>query len=1553
VRCTKFLSNVTPVIARPTLLLALAMLSPLAPAQTDALPPLSSAEIAQGYREGYVLAKPRADHLGMVDAAEAREGLAVNRKFARFGALRVLRLGAGDTTRAAVRRLAATGRYEFVEPDYVLHPLGVPDDPDFSQQWGLSNTGSNFPGVGLAGADIHATAAWNTLTSAPNVVVAVLDTGVFDTHVDLHGNLWQNPRVNANGDGSGPYGINTSGNGAGTGTTTDDNGHGTHVAGIIGAIGNNGADTSGVAWKVQIMALKFSESNGYGTTVAEISAIDYAISTGVVSVINASFGTSSYSSSAYAAIQSAGAAGIIVVAAAGNNGTDSDLQPVYPANFLLDNIVTVAASDNRDDSVYFTNYGTGSVDLYAPGYNIFSLFNGSSTATAVLSGTSMSAPFVTGSLALLRAQFPGDTYRQLINRLLASVDSSVDGNANFAGRAQTAGRLDLATAVTSTSNRPFNDNFTHRAHLAGTNLAVRSNNAGATLDPGEPVVAGTTGGASLWWDWTAPLTGPVTLTTTGSAYATILAVYTGTSLGALTPVASSVSPGVGSGNASFTAQAGTTYAITVDGQGGASGLTLVNLNYANDAFASAATLAGTSVGITASNASATREPGEPEILGNPGGHSVWYAWTAPASGQFQVAAFSPAFDPLLAVYTGSSLSSLSLVAANQGPTIYASGPINPASQCTCTINATAGTTYMITVDGNSDVNGKSNTGDPYTGLQVGQFTLSIADSRWQNDTLDSVTGAPTVGSDGTVYVGSDVGTFSAFNPDGSTKWIFYGSAGPFDSSTASLSADGTTLYAVAVDYDFPKGYLYAINTANGALKWQFLLGNAPPACSPTVAADGTIYVKDQAGTLYALNPADGSTKWTCTVPGASPASPVMAPNGTIYLGSDNGSLYAISSTGTVTWTFVPGTAAANPIDTAAAIDGSGNVYFGTLGGLCYAVSPSGQQLWSYQAGNSISSSPALDDGGNVYFGCFDRYLYSLSPAGALNWKYRLGGEVRGSSPLSDSLGVVYVGCGSSPVIDANGVIYIGCMDGNVYAVNSTGTLNRIFATGGGVSSSPVIAGTTLYFGSTDHKLYAFEIGASVAGSAWPTYLSNSRREGRAVTDPLAITAQSSAAVSVTAPGALTLRVSATGEGPLSFQWKLNGVAIAGATDSTYLVPSTGPGNAGVYTAIVSGAQGAVTSNPITVTIVAVAPAFTLAASPAVATVATGRTAVFNAIATGTPAPSYQWTLNGSASIPGATVTNDPILVITSATAGDAGTLACTATNSDGSATSSAALAVVTASNPGYLANLSGRGLVGSGSANALYGGFGISGTGTKQLLIRGMGPSIGPGLYFYIADALQSTQLTLYNSLQAVLAQNSPWGGTSTLMTADALTGAYPPLAITSLDSMLYLPVATGSSSAAVGGVGGATGDAVIELYDADSPPLAAKLTNVAVRAPVGTGGDILFGGFAIGGTTDETVLIRGIGPRLGLSPFYLSPVLAQPVLTLYLGGTPTGYANTGWGGDPALANAMAAVGAYPLDATSQDSLLLVTLPPGTYSAEVSGVNGATGIAAVEVYEVY
>jgi len=459
----------------PLAILALAL--PLS-AQTATPSVLSAKELAQGFRDGYVLAKPRADHLATVDADEAREGMTIQKKFDRFGGLRVLKLRDGETTQAAVTRLTATGRYDFVEPDAIKHATTAPTDPDFPQQWALNNTGANGPGSGIAGADIHAELGWNTRTSASSIVVAVVDSGALLTHTDLIPNLWVNSKAGTDGYAGDVNGINVSGNGASTGNPNDDNGHGTHVSGIIGAI-NNGNATCGVAWSVQLMELKFLDSTGNGLTSNEVTCLDFALSHGA-NLVNASFGSTTYASSEYLAIQTLGAAGIVFVAAAGNNADNNDLSPAYPASYPLDNIVTVACSDNRDDSVFFTSYGSGIVDLYAPGYDILSLYNTGTSATAILSGTSMSTPTVTGALALLKAQFPADTYRQLINRVL----STVDVNPNFTGKVQTGGRLDLASALTSTSNIPFNNNFASRAHLAGTDVTVRSNNVGASRESG-------------------------------------------------------------------------------------------------------------------------------------------------------------------------------------------------------------------------------------------------------------------------------------------------------------------------------------------------------------------------------------------------------------------------------------------------------------------------------------------------------------------------------------------------------------------------------------------------------------------------------------------------------------------------------------------------------------------------------------------------------------------------------------------------------------------------------------------------------------------------------------------------------------------------------------------------------------------------------------------------------------------------------------------------------------------------------------------------------------
>jgi hypothetical protein len=407
-----------------------------------------------------------------------------------------------------------------------------------------------------------------------------------------------------------------------------------------------------------------------------------------------------------------------------------------------------------------------------------------------------------------------------------------------------------------------------------------------------------------------------------------------------------------------------------------------------------------------------------------------------------------------------------------------------------------------------------------------------------------------------------------------------------------------------------------------------------------------------------------------------------------------------------------------------------------------------------------------------------------------------------------------------------------------------------------------------------------------------------------------------------------------------------------------------PNAAGTGTVTYTATDGYVTSSTGTVTIAAISPqpVMTLQANPQ--TVASGRSVVFSAGATGFPAPTYQWTLNGSATIPGATVTTDGILLISGATAADDGTIACTATNPAGSAITTASLSVVASPNVGYLTNLSARGNVGSGSG-ILIGGLGVVGTGTKTVLIRGIGPGLDyefPPFPGYVPDP----QLELYlgsdpvTTSGGVVIQNTGWGtpdypgapGGATMAAAMATLGAYP-LQVGSHDAALLVGLNVAGSAAyttEVSGAGGGTGIGVVEVYDADSSAPAVRLDNLSARSFVGTGANTLFGGFVIGGNTAETVLIRAIGPSLALVPFNLTGVLARPVLTLFAGSTAIS-SNTAWGGDPVLTAAEAAVGAYAIPSNSLDSLLLVTLSPGSYSVQVSGVNGATGIATVEIYE--
>jgi hypothetical protein len=351
--------------------------------------------------------------------------------------------------------------------------------------------------------------------------------------------------------------------------------------------------------------------------------------------------------------------------------------------------------------------------------------------------------------------------------------------------------------------------------------------------------------------------------------------------------------------------------------------------------------------------------------------------------------------------------------------------------------------------------------------------------------------------------------------------------------------------------------------------------------------------------------------------------------------------------------------------------------------------------------------------------------------------------------------------------------------------------------------------------------------------------------------------------------------------------------------------------------------------------------------PASETVASGSTVAFAFVASGSPAPTYQWFFNNVA----LTSATSGTLVISGATAANAGTYTCTATNSSGSLTSNPAmLAIISTPNPGHLVNLSTRAVVGTGS-NILIVGFAVGGgSGNEPLLIRASGPALAT---FNVPGTLPDPQLQLYSG-STVLATNNGWAGDATIATEAAAVGAFAWTSPTSHDSALATSLGAGSYTAQVAGQSHDTGVALAEVYDATAAgsftASSPRLVNLSARVTVGTGGNILIAGFVIGGSTSETVLIRASGPAL--VPFGVAGTLPDPALKLFSGSTVLA-ANSGWGGDPNVSAAAASVGAFTWGSpTSNDSAILVTLPPGAYTAEVAGASNDTGIALVEVYEV-
>ncbi|MBL8821928.1 MAG: S8 family serine peptidase [Planctomycetia bacterium] len=391
------------------------------------------------------------------------DGATIGRELPMVSGLHEVRLAPGVEVEDALATFRNNPLVQYAQPNFRIQAQVTPNDPSFSSLWGMNNTGQTG---GTPGADIDAPEVWNHWTGNGSTIVAVIDTGVDYTHPDLVDNMWTNTgEIPDDGLDNDSNGIIDDYYGANfvyrdefynpTGDPLDDHFHGTHVAGTIGAVGNNGIGVAGVSWNVKIMAVKFLDYWGYGYTSDAIDALNYAVSMGAM-ISNNSWGGGPYDQGLYDAIQSAGLQGHLFIAAAGNYGEDADESPMYPAAYDLDNIISVAATDHNDQLAYFSNYGANSVDLGAPGVNIYSTFPtyltdamwdyGLETEYGAISGTSMATPHVAGVASLLRDLHPDWSPLQIKDQLLLTTDSLFSLNGNTVS----GGRLNANSAVTGT-----------------------------------------------------------------------------------------------------------------------------------------------------------------------------------------------------------------------------------------------------------------------------------------------------------------------------------------------------------------------------------------------------------------------------------------------------------------------------------------------------------------------------------------------------------------------------------------------------------------------------------------------------------------------------------------------------------------------------------------------------------------------------------------------------------------------------------------------------------------------------------------------------------------------------------------------------------------------------------------------------------------------------------------------------------------------------------------------------------------------------------------------
>jgi len=574
-----------------------------------------------------------------------------------------------------IKEFMDTGLYEYVEPDYIYYASATPTDTAFTNGtlWGLRNTGQSG---GRAGADIEAVTAWDQTTGSAGVIVGVIDTGVRYTHQDLAANMWTNPNEiagnNIDDDRNGYIddirGINAITN---SGNPMDDNSHGTHCAGTIGGVANNSGPLVGVAWNVKIMALKFLDSSGSGSSSDAIKCIDYAISKGA-KILSNSWGGGGYSQALYDAVERSRAAGALFIAAAGNEGANNDSNPSYPASYANANVISVAALDRADALASFSNFGATSVDLGAPGVSIYSSVSTSDSAYDTYNGTSMATPHVAGVAALVLAKYPSISVTDFRNRII----NNTRPVASLNGRVATGGAVSANRALGASTGGGMSVNVSTRPS------PLRTSQQGAIL---------------------------ATVTKSGAALtgATVTGTFQSQNL---TFRDNGVSPddiandGIYTANANAPAAAGS-YSLALSATHpsstaftGSFSLAVSAPGPVNDDFAAATIISQQATQVNGTNTGATAQTGEPAHLGTTAARvSVWWKWTPAQTASATVTTFNSNYDTILAVYSGTQLGSLTRLASNDDS--------GGTTQSSLTFSATGGRSYYFAVDGYNGATG--------------------------------------------------------------------------------------------------------------------------------------------------------------------------------------------------------------------------------------------------------------------------------------------------------------------------------------------------------------------------------------------------------------------------------------------------------------------------------------------------------------------------------------------------------------------------------------------------------------------------------------------------------------------------------------------------------------------------------------------------------------------------------------------------------------------------------------------------------------------------------